>query len=99
MVEYKGRNSRFESILVEDSGNNLSFETSAEFDEIDQETIKLDDHLMVESDSERLFVAYIEIVYQVRCALFHGDLAPTSEENKRVIQQLYLTLSMIMENI
>ena len=99
MLEYKGRNSRFESILVEDSGNNSSFETSAEFDEIDQKTIALDDHLMVESDSERLFVAYIEIVYQVRCALFHGDLAPTSEENKRVIQQLYLTLSMIMENI
>ena len=99
MVEYKDGNPRFESILIEDEEDNSSFETLTEFDETNQETLELDDDLTVESDPERLFVAYIEIVYQVRCALFHGDIAPTSEENKRVIQQLYLTLSMVMENI
>ncbi len=99
MVEYKDGNPRFESILIEDEEDNSSFETLIEFEETDQETIDLDDDLTVESDPERLFVAYIEIVYQIRCALFHGDIAPTSQENKRVIQQLYLTLSMVMENI
>ncbi len=87
MIEWNNGKPRFESILVEKENNNSSFE------------IELDDGLWVENDPERLFVVYIEIVYQVRCALFHADLAPDSEENKRVIQQLYLTLSMIMENI
>ena len=64
-----------------------------------QETIALDDDLKVENNPERLFAAYIEIVYQIRCALFHGDLAPTPKENKKVIQHLYLTLSMVMEDI
>lgn len=99
MVEYNNGSPRFESILIEDENDDSSLETFVEFDEIDQETIKLDDDLRVENEPERLFIAYIEIVYQVRCALFHGDIAPTSKKNKRVIQQLYLTLSMIMENI
>ena len=60
--------------------------------------IKIDDNLWVENEIERLFAAYMEIVYQVRCALLHGDLAPKTE-NERVIRQLYLTLSMVMEYI
>ena len=99
MIEYKSGDPRFESILVEGESDNLPLETLTEFDEDYQETIDLDDDLTIESDLQRLFDAYIEIVYQVRCALFHGELAPTSEENKRVIRQLYLTLSMMMENI
>ena len=64
--------------------------------------IKIDDNLWVEDDIERVFAAYIEIVYQIRCALFHGHLAP-EPENERVIRQLYLTLTltltMIMEHV
>ena len=99
MFRYKDEKPRFESILVEVGPDNSSLESLTEFSELHQETIKLDDRLTVESDPQRLFDAYIEIVYQVRCSLFHGDLEPTSDENKRVIRQLYLTLSMIMENI
>ena len=60
--------------------------------------IKIDDNFWVEDDIDRVFAAYIEIVYQIRCTLFHGNLAP-KPENERVIRQLYLTLSMIMEHI
>ena len=86
----------FESILVqqEEITINLPFESS----EIEQEVIKLDDDLWIERNTERLFKAYIEIVYQVRCNLFHGDLVPDIE-NHRVIRLLYLTLFMIMEDI
>ncbi len=99
VIDWNHGDPQFESILIESEASNLSSETSTEFDETRQETIKLDDDLTVENNPERLFAAYIEIVYQVRCALFHGDLAPTPEENKKVIQQLYLTLSMVMEDI
>ena len=69
-----------------------------ESSEIKQEVIKLDDDVWVESNTGRLFKAYIEIVYQVRCNLFHGDLVPDAE-NHRVIRLLYLMLFMIMEDI
>lgn len=86
----------FESILVqqEEITVNASFENG----DIEQEVIKLDDDVRVEGDTERLFKAYIEIVYQVRCNLFHGDLVPDAE-NHRVIRLLYLMLLMIMEDI
>ena len=63
--------------------------------------IELNDDLSVENDPERLFAAYMEIVYQIRRSLFHGDLVTTIEDivNKRVVRQLYLTLSMVMEDI
>ena len=92
MIDWNNEDPQFESILIEG-------EADTEADEIMQETIALDDDLKVENNPERLFAAYIEIIYQIRCALFHGDLAPTHEENKNVIQQLYLTLSMVMEDI
>ncbi len=60
--------------------------------------IKIDNDLWVEDNTGHLFAAYMEIVYQIRCTLFHGNLAPTPK-NERVIRQLYLTLSMIMEKI
>ena len=60
--------------------------------------IRIDDDLWVEDDTNRLFAAYMEMVYQIRCVLFHGDLAP-KPENERVIRQLYLTLSMITEHV
>ena len=60
--------------------------------------IQIDDDLWFENDIERLFAAYIEIVYQIRCTLFHGNLAP-KKENERVIRELYLTLLLIMEKV
>ena len=61
-------------------------------------SIKIDKTLWIDSNNDRVFAAYIEILYQVRCALFHGGLSP-EWENERVIKQLYLTLSMIMEDV
>lgn len=63
-----------------------------------RDKIPIDDDLWFEKDAGRLFAAYMEIVYQIRCALFHGHLAPIPD-NVRVIRQLYFTLSMIMERI
>ena len=60
--------------------------------------IKIDDNFWVENDTNRVFAGYMEIVYQIRCALFHGNLAP-KPQNERVIKQLYLTLSMITEHV
>ena len=59
---------------------------------------KIDENLWVEKDTQLVFAAYMEIVYQIRCALFHGRLAPKTA-NERVIRHLYITLSMIMEHI
>ena len=78
-----GGSSKLESVLKTKSGRGK---------------IKIDDNLWVENDTERLFAAYMEIVYQIRCTLFHGNLAP-KPDNERVIRHLYLTLSMIMEHI
>lgn len=64
----------------------------------EQHKLEIGSGLWVEDDPLRLFAAYMEIVYQVRCALFHGELAPTSE-NERMIRQIYLTLSMVMETV
>ena len=60
--------------------------------------IKIIEGFWVENDTQRLFGAYMEIVYQIRCALFHGDIPPDPDHD-RVIKQLYLTLSMIMEHV
>ena len=89
----------FESILVQpgEITANVSLESDdIEFD--DDPWIELDDDVWVENNTERLFKAYIETVYQVRCNLFHGDLVPDAG-NHRVIRLLYLTLFMTMENI
>ena len=86
----------FESILVrpEEITANASFESG----DIEQEVITLDDDVSIEGNTERLFKAYIEIIYQVRCNLFHGDLVP-DPETLRVIRLLYLMLFMTMEDI
>lgn len=58
--------------------------------------IQISDDLWVENNVQRVFTVYIEILYRIRCAFFHGTLAPT-EKNERVIRHLYLTLSVLME--
>ncbi len=63
-----------------------------------QDKIKLSDKIYVDNNINKVFGSYIENLYQVRCALFHGDLPPTPE-NERVTRALYLTLQMIMEDV
>ena len=66
-------------------------------DEGQREKFEIDDNLWVEKNTKRVFAAYMEVVYQIRCALFHGRLAPKAEI-ERVIRHIYITLSMIMEH-
>ena len=63
-----------------------------------QDKIEIGENLWVDDNTQRLFAAYIEILYQIRCELFHGRLEP-SRDHERVMRQLYLTLSMIMEHV
>ena len=91
IIDWNNGDPQFESILLE---------------EIDDETpsynyIELNDNLSVENDPERLFRAYMEIVYQIRNTLIHGDLDKNIEDiaHIRVVRQLYITLSMVMEDI
>ena len=87
----------FDSCIIDWNNGQISFESVLK-EKNQKEKIEIDNNLWFEDNSKRLFAAYIEIVYQIRCSLFHGDLAP-KPENERVIRPLYLTLSMIMENV
>lgn len=87
----------FDSCIIDWNNGQISFESVIK-EKNQQEKIEIDNNLWFEDNTERLFAAYIEIVYQIRCSLFHGNLAP-KPENERVIRPLYLTLSMIMEHI
>lgn len=89
MIEWNNGRPTFASIVAE--------KVDGPF-EIGRSEINLGDDLWIASTPEQLFAVYIEIVYQIRCALFHGDFAPTAE-NREVIRHLYLTLSMIMEDV
>lgn len=64
--------------------------------ETDPSKIKIGENSWIDDNVELVFAAYIENLYQIRCAFFHGALPPI-EENERVIKHLYLTLSMLME--
>lgn len=100
IIDWNNGDPEFESILVleEIEGASASNNNPAP-DEMNK--IELNDELSVENDPERLFAAYMEIVYQIRCTLIHVDLDTNIEDtaNKRVVRQLYLTLSMVMEDI
>jgi len=87
----------FEHYIIGWDDNKPIFESMLK-KESQKNKVQVDDKLWVVDDYDKLFAAYIEIAYQVRCSLFHGNLPP-NEKNERVIKQLYLTLSMIMETI
>ena len=82
-IDWKDGAPIFESILKKERQHNK---------------IEIDTNIWVVDDNNLLFAAYIETLYQVRCALFHGDLPP-KQENERVIKALYLTLSMVMAKV
>ena len=100
IIDWNNGNPEFESILVsEEIHDDLTSNDNPTPDEMNR--IELNNDLCVENDPERLFAAYMEIVYQIRCTLIHGDLNAniTDITIKRVVRQLYLTLSMVTEDI
>ena len=60
--------------------------------------IELIKGVFIKDETLKFYKAYIEILYQVRCKLFHGELKP-NRENERVVKYLYLTLKAITEEI
>ena len=82
-ITWKGESSILESVLKREG---------------QRDKIEIGQDLWIEDNTERVFAAYIEILYQIRCELFHARLEP-SPANERVMKQLYLTLSMIMEYV
>lgn len=56
--------------------------------------IKLDEIFIVD-DKEQFFACLIEIIYQIRCYLFHGDLEPTPE-NYDVIKSSFFVLEALI---
>ena len=90
-IEWNSGHPRFESIVFQRDQD--------EEDELeDGSGIELEGSLSVDSDTDRVCAAYMEIVYQIRNKLLHGELTP-NPANERVIRHLYITLSMIMEAI
>jgi len=57
--------------------------------------IKLDEVYII-SDKQRFCPCLIEILYQIRCHLFHGDLEP-SEENHEVVKYCYFILFALLK--
>ena len=89
IIDWNNGDPEFESILVlEEIDDESTSNNSPAPDEMNK--IELNDDLSVENDPERLFAAYMEIVYQIRCTLVHVDLDTNIEDtaNKRVVRQL-----------
>ena len=60
--------------------------------------IRLAGDMYITDEIPKVYRAYIEILYQVRCKLFHGKLN-LNGENERIIRYLYLTLREITSEI
>lgn len=57
--------------------------------------IKINKSLKLTNDRSALFNGLLEIIYQVRCQLVHGQLEP-SEVNHEVVKQVYFLLHLLM---
>ncbi|MFC1676329.1 hypothetical protein ACFL3G_04615 [Planctomycetota bacterium] len=64
----------------------------------EENKIELAEDIFIINDESMVFSGFIEILYQIRCVLFHGDLKP-DEANKRVIKQLYLIMLEVMKRV
>ena len=69
-----------------------------EYEDEDEDKIEISPNLYIDSNDNNVFKAYIEVLYQVRCTLFHGDLI-SSSDNEKVIRFSYLTLQMLMKDV
>ena len=54
--------------------------------------------IYITDEIQKIYGSYIEILYQVRCRLLHGDFPP-NKENERIVKYLYLTLKDLMSEI
>lgn len=52
----------------------------------------------VVNDIEIFYKGTLELIYQIRCLLFHGELEPT-EENHQIVRYAYLVMNSIMKNL
>lgn len=57
--------------------------------------IRISDTLKLTDDKSALFNGFLEIVYQVRCQLIHGQLKPNTETHEAV-KQVYFLLRILM---
>lgn len=57
--------------------------------------IRISDKLKLTADKSVLFNGILEIIYQVRCQLVHGQMEPT-DENHEVVKQCYFLLYALM---
>ena len=61
-----------------------------------QNKIVLIKSVYITDEIPKVYRAYIEILYQVRCYFFHGELE-SNKGNERIIKYLYLTLRDIFK--
>lgn len=54
--------------------------------------------ISVTDEVPTLYKGTIELIYQVRCLLFHGELEPT-EENHQIVRYAYLVTNSMMKNL
>ena len=57
--------------------------------------ITISDTLKLTEDRSALFNGFLEIIYQIRCQLVHGQLEP-NDENHEVVKQCYFLLHLLM---
>lgn len=57
--------------------------------------IRVSDTLKLTDDKSALFNGFLEIIYQIRCQLVHGQLEPTNESHE-VVKQCYFLLYTFM---
>ena len=57
--------------------------------------IRISDTLKLTDDKYAVFNGFLEIIYQVRCQLVHGQLEPNNE-NHEVVKQCYFLLHKFM---
>jgi len=57
--------------------------------------ITINEALKLTDDKSALFNGFLEIIYQVRCQLIHGQLEPNAE-NHEVVKQCYFLLYILM---
>lgn len=60
--------------------------------------IRLSNSVCIIKDLDIFYNGLIEILYQTRCSLFHGHLAPNDGEHQ-VVKYSYLIVNLIMKNI
>lgn len=57
--------------------------------------IHINDNLKLTDDKSVLFNGFLEIIYQVRCQLVHGQMEPNTE-NHEVVKQCFFLLNELM---